>query len=50
MEKEAKDISLIDEEMQQQYLHMFDKPSSESIEYQVQTVATNVEASCYWKL
>ena len=44
MEMEAKDLSYFDEEMQPHHLHMFDKQSPEVTKYQVQNVATNVEA------
>ena len=46
---EAKDIYCSGEEMQPHHSHMFDKLSLEVAEYQVQNVATSVEALCYQK-
>ena len=47
MEKEAKDLSCSSEEVQPHHSHMFDKLSLEAAEYQVQNVATSVEALYY---
>ena len=44
---EAKDLSFFNKEMQPSHLHMFDKPSPKQKKYQVQNVATNVEALFY---
>ena len=44
MEMEAKDLSCSDDEMKPHHSHMFDKISLETIECQVQDVATSVGA------